>query len=77
MSTVIGSRSVSVNTDLGLFNVKTDYLTDFDIEDIISARAESQARVIQMVNVGQELDPTNTETGIPTAFSNIQEELDE
>ena len=77
MSLEIGQSVVLVPTTMGIASVKSTLLIDYDIEDLVRSRAISQARVLQMINLGKEINPNeNMPTGIiPSSFVGNTEEL--
>lgn len=79
MSKIINQRQKQFHTALGNAVVKTQEVIEFDVEDIIQLRAISQARMIQLINIGKSIDinaPTGARTIASTYFNN-EEELPE
>ena len=79
MSRIEASRFYLIPTALGNMGVKADLLSDFDVEDIIRNRSVSQARAVQMLNVGKLIDVNSVlpDRVLPSAFRNNEEELPE
>lgn len=76
MSKSLGKEIVLVPTDLGGMTVTTEYLFEYDVEDIVRSRAESQARIIQMVNLGRDIKAkTYDKVVVPSIYTDITEEL--
>lgn len=77
MSTVLGDHVVIVPTTLGGMTVKTRYVTGMDVEDIVRAKAESQATLIQLINIGKDTLAKSPNSKIMTsAFTEVTEELE-
>lgn len=77
MSKVISQRQKVFHTELGNAGVKTEQLIEFDVEDIVRLRSISQARMVQLINIGKSIDinaPTGPRT-IGSAYLNNDEEL--
>ena len=78
MSITIGKRIVVIPTDIGAMTVTTEAVIDYDIEDIVREKAESQAMVLKMANMGRENKVPVFDTNIiPSVFSTEREDLDE
>ena len=78
MSKSLGKTIVMVPSDLGGVAVTTEYVVDYDVEDIVRARAESQARIIQMVNSGRDMRASTYENNVlPTIYTDITEDLED
>lgn len=79
MSKIEASRFYLIPTALGNMGVKVDLVSDYDVEDVVKNRATSQARALQMLNVGKLVDVNAIlpEGSIPSAFRNNDEELPE
>lgn len=78
MSTVIGDHVVVVPTTLGGMTVRTRYVTGLDVEDIVRAKAESQAILVQLINVGKDTIAKSPNAKILTsAFTEVTEELED
>lgn len=79
MSKVEASRFYLIPTVLGNMGVKVDLLSDFDVEDLVRNRATSQARALQMLNVGKLVDMNAVlpEKSVPSAFRDNDEILPE
>jgi len=72
-------RFYLISTEIGTMSVRREILSDFDIDAVVKNRAISQARAIQMVNVGNQIDgnsslPSGT---LPTLFRGTEEQLPE
>ena len=79
MSTTTDLSSYIFNTDIGNVVVQFKEIVNFDVEDIIRQRAISQARAIQLLNIGKQIDinrPTAART-LPTVYLKNTEELPE
>ena len=75
MSKVEASRSYLIATALGNMMVKAEILSDFDVEDLIKNKSSSQARLLQFLNIGAEINenaqlPPET---VPTIFQEGEE----
>ena len=78
MSKLLSKRVVIVPTDLGALAVTTEIITDFDIEDVIARKAESQALLVQMSNVGKDTRAQTFDSNVlPSKYINATEELDD
>jgi hypothetical protein len=78
MSKSLGKTIVMVPTDLGGSAVTTEYVVEYDVEDIVRSRAESQARIVQMVNVGRDTRAQTSESNVlPTIYTDITEDLED
>lgn len=76
MSKPLGKQVIVVPTALGGMTVTTEYIFEYDVEDIVRMRAESQARIIQMVNIGREVKAKTYEDGtVPSIYTTITEDL--
>lgn len=77
MSKVLGDHVAIVPTTLGGMTVKTRYIAGMDVEDIVRSKAESQATLIQLVNIGKDtLTKSPNAKILASAFTDISEELD-
>lgn len=56
-----------VSTDIGIMHVSLQSVVDYDIEDIVHDKAVSQARAVQALYAGKQVDPT-----APTASRTIK-----
>lgn len=77
MSQIVRQSSYLVSADIGLFNVKLSTVVGYDVEDIVQDKAFSQARAVQMLNLGKQIDqgkPTAPRT-ISSLWLNNTEEL--
>jgi hypothetical protein len=78
MSKPLGKQTNIVPTVLGPMAVSTEYVSEYDVEDIVRTKAESQARIIQMMNVARDIKSTANTTGVlPTIYTDITEDLEE
>ena len=78
MSKVLGKQTNIVPSVLGPVAVTTEYIIEYDIEDIVRTKAESQARIIQMINVGREIKPGSEDSdSISSVYTNITEDLED
>jgi small basic protein len=77
MSQVVAEKFYLISTVLGVVGVRASLKTEYDVEDIIQARAASQARAVQFVNIGQQLD-ANAQlpaASVPSVFQNNTQQL--
>lgn len=76
MSKVVGKQVTIVPTELGGMTVEAKYVVEYDVEDVVRAKAESQARLIQMANVGRDIrKKTLNSKVLPSAFTSVVEDL--
>lgn len=76
MSKEIGKQVTLVPTELGGMTVETKYVVEYDVEDVVRSKAESQARLIQMANVGRDIrKKTLNNKVLPSAFTTEVEDL--
>lgn len=77
MSKVAAERTYLISTQLGNMVVKTQLVTDYDVEDVIREQAVTQARLIHMLNISKEIDANALlpKESLPTVFKNSDEEL--
>lgn len=70
MSKVISKIVQLVPTELGNMVVTQRLIKEYDVEDMLRAGAEAQARAVQMQNIGNILQaqPSWPQGMIPTAF---------
>ena len=75
MSKVEASQTYLIATALGNMAVKDEILSDFDVEDIVRNNAVSQARLIQFLNIGAELNENAQlpSEALPTVFQEEEE----
>jgi hypothetical protein len=77
MSEVVSQSSYVVSADIGLFQVRLKTVVGYDVEDIVQDKAFSQARAVQMLNLGKQIDqgkPVAQRT-ISSVWLNNTEEL--
>jgi len=67
MSEVVSSKSYLVSTDIGIFQTHIQQVSGYDIEDMYRDMVISQARALQMVTLGRNIDPT-----VPTAARSLK-----
>lgn len=77
MSKTLGKTTTIVQTVLGPMSVVNEYILEYDIEDMVRTRAESQARIVQMINVGRDTTPSGDEKLIPSIYTNITDDLED
>ena len=79
MGKIVATKTYLIPTELGSFTVTNRLYTEFDVENVISNRAESQARVIQMINLGKELEgnPEFPPEVLPSIFVDNNDELED
>lgn len=78
MSKLIDKKVVVVNTELGAMTVATEVLYEFDIEDLIRSRAESQALLIQTINAAKNANFNSSSPDVLTTdYTSTEEDLDE
>lgn len=73
MSTVTPKNSFIFNTDLGNMLVNVDAVTGYDVEDVISDRAYSQAQILRLERIAENVD-VNAPQGARTIKSAYLEE---
>ena len=79
MSSRLARKKFIISTALGNMVVERELVVGHTVEDMIKDKAESQARAVQMVNVGKDLDgnsPLPVDT-LPTMFGAVDEELED
>lgn len=77
MSTRTVTGAYIFHTDLGVVVAQLQQVVNYDVEDIIHDRAQSQALAVKFLLLGNQAspnDPTAART-IPTAYSQSEEEL--
>jgi hypothetical protein len=78
LSKLLGKSTVIVPTDLGAMSVVTEVVVDYDIEDIIQRKSESQALVIQMANAGRNMKPKAYSNDVlPSIYTTTLEDLED
>jgi hypothetical protein len=78
MSRSIAKRLVIIPSDLGGMTVSTELLIDYDIEEIVKSKAESQALILQMANLGKDIKPAMPGANVLTSiYTELEEDLDE
>jgi hypothetical protein len=78
MSKVLGDHIVLVPTQLGGMSIRTRYISGMDVEDIVRARAESQATLVQLINIGKDVQIGAPNSKVmSSAFVNISDTLEE
>lgn len=77
MSKIIATKSYLIATAVGNIKVVGTLVTDFDVEDIVSGQAESQAKLVQLVNIGKDINNNATlpREVLPSIFRNNEEEF--
>lgn len=77
MSDVVAAKTYLIATAIGNIKMESQLVTDFDIEDIVHAQAISQAKLVQLVNLGQEIDASAQlpKEALPSVFRNNTEGL--
>lgn len=76
MSKTIGKQVTLVPTALGGMTVEAKYVIEYDVEDVIASKAESQARLIQMANAGRDIrKKTLNSKVLPSKFTEVVEDL--
>ena len=70
MSKLVDQRVVMIPTEMGVFAIHYDLVTEYDVEDIIQTKTLAQAIKIHMQNIGDQLiaNPNYPEGIIPSAF---------
>lgn len=58
VSRLFSETSNLVSTDIGFALVKLQEVYGYDVEDVVRDKAISQAKAIQMLNLGKSIDPT-------------------
>ena len=67
MGKVVDSKKVMTSTDLGPMSVEIKTVQGFNVEDLIRTKSISQARYVQFINLGQNINVNN-----PTAERTIK-----
>ena len=77
MSKIIATKSYLIATAVGNIKVVGELLVEFDVEDIIRSQAESQAKLVQLVNIGKEINSSAIlpKEVLPSIFRNNEEAL--
>jgi hypothetical protein len=72
---VTGSKSFVVPTDIGFVQTTVQSVEEFDIEDLVRSRAESQAAAIEFQHQANEtdIDAPSLERQVASAYSQIAE----
>ena len=75
MSELIETKTYLIVTALGNIALRRHLVSDYSVEDMVRSRAISQARLVQMMNVGNNLDgnPTLPAEALPTVFQESEE----
>lgn len=78
MSKIVATQTYLISTVMGNIAVKTQLITDYDVEQIVRDKAASQARMVQMLNLSKELDgnPNLPPESVPSIFLGSEEVLD-
>jgi hypothetical protein len=73
MSKVLSDQTYLIATALGNVAVTQTLVTDYSVEDIMRGKAEAQAKALQMINIGKELDgnPDLPVDVLPTMFADV------
>ncbi len=77
MSKVVAEKNYLIATAIGNMKVKGQLLEEFDVEDIVRNQALSQCHLIQMSNIGKEINNSAILPNevLPSLFKNTEEEL--
>lgn len=72
-------RFYLISTEIGTLSVRREILSDYDIDAVVRNRAVSQARSIQMLNIGHVIDGNAMlpEESLPSIFRGNDEQLPE
>lgn len=65
MSRIVDEESYIVSTDIGFVQVRLKKVVDVDMEDVVQDKAISQARILQFIAAGKQVDqskPTGART---------------
>lgn len=75
MSKAVAKKTYLIATTLGNIALREELIQDYDVEDVVRGKAESQARLIQMINVGKELvgNPNFPSEVLPTVFKDSED----
>jgi hypothetical protein len=75
MSQVIGTKTYIIVTALGNVAMRHQLVTDYSVEDIVRDKALSQARLVHMINIGNNLDSNAVlpVESLPTIFQGSEE----
>lgn len=79
MSRVVATKRFLIDTEVGATIVTEETVEGYDVEDIISDRAFSQATVVQLVNIGKTIDPNSriASRTLGSRYRDNDEELDD
>lgn len=77
MSKIIATQEYLLTSQVGTVKVEAQLIEGYDVEDIVSDRAISQARLVSFINLGKQVDANATlpAEALPAAFINNTEEL--
>ena len=73
MGRIIDSKKVMTSTDLGVMSVEIRTVQGFNVEDLIRIKSISEARRVQFINLGQNINvnsPTTERTIKSVYFKN-------
>lgn len=76
MSKELSSESFIFHTDIGMMMIKVSDVQYYDIEDIVRDKSVSQARAVQLMNLGKGASanqPTVARTKSSVYFKNEEE----
>lgn len=73
MSLKVDVKTYIVPSELGAFVIHDELIEEYDVEDIVRARAESQMKVLRMINLGNELANNQSlpNSVLPTVFKGV------
>lgn len=78
MSKILGEHVVLVPTVLGGMTVKTTYIVEMDIDDIVRSKAVSQATLISLLNTGRDFENKSQDSkAMNSSFANLSVPLKE
>ena len=77
MSVLKSEEAYLVSSDIGIFHVVLKTVTGFDVEDLVQDKAISQARAVQLLNLGKTIDQykPSSPRSVSSIFLNNTEEL--
>lgn len=77
MSKVVAQKTYLIATSIGNVKVTGQLLTDFDIEDVVHSQAVSQCKLVQLSNIGREINANAIlpQEVLPSVFRNNEEEF--
>ena len=70
-------RFYLISTEIGTISVRREILSDYDVDAVVRNRAMSQARTIQMVNTGNQIDGNTNlpSASLPSVYRSTDDQL--